>query len=667
MRRKFFLGTLVCIMVCLSLALCGSASPNENIFSEEADFVEIIVDAPNTLNNLESIYSLRALKSIVGNESEDGNVELLYNANNEAEYILVTAEEGGYAIFHRMTGSLMEAGEFGNSPYTGQTGKKYYFGPSNYVVETSSGAKTDIMRGGEITSDQLTAMHRGMAEIRSLVVERSEVTSYSSMVSSLQIANSKSKDMASTMSDDPVDWGENEFAKGIDVDAFTEVNGSELYKIMEYDSHYGYNSHGSCIFVSTVLLLRYYDMFVAPGLLPNETIPENWISFTESDSIPDIPHWTDENAGLYSCAIDDNDSVYEALHKYLIALEFQGRTANSSNPAEFGSDGYSVTKYNYTLPTCTTVSNNLHTFHNNVETNVFNLVKTSVDDSDPIAISIDYYSENEETNKISLASHTIVAYGYAEIDGERYYKAHMGWENCSSTIVPAYFASGICNALTVQDNHSELHAECSFSVCPSKTLMDTPMTCFASNGHPMLPSGLSHSCNFCDIQTVHSGIGLLDTWQDYTEFLLTYNSEQHRNGIIEACNNDQYHFSACTTCCEFITVETLDALEENWYGQYCILHTMAVSNDLWQLVKAPHSWSTPSHSNGCIIRCMDCGFTKGHATNSYRYEKVNFAKHNKICVYCGETVEEAHKLVQGYIGCILCGFGVGGNVAQGVN
>ena len=663
MRRKFFLGTLVCIMVCLSLALCGSASPNENIFSEEADFVEIIVDAPNTLNNLESIYSLRALKSIVGNESEDGNVELLYNANNEAEYILVTAEEGGYAIFHRMTGSLMEAGEFGNSPYTGQTGKKYYFGPSNYVVETSSGAKTDIMRGGEITSDQLTAMHRGMAEIRSLVVERSEVTSYSSMVSSLQIANQTAQNARNNSRNIvPEPWIRNPYNNEVQAYEFTEVEHGDFYNSLTDDTQFGHNSHGSCIFVSTVLLLRYYDMFVAPGLLPNETIPQEWIDFCARSDIPEIPHWKNANEDPYSCRINENNSVYGALHKFLIALEFQGRTANSSNPAEFGYDGYSVTKYNYTLPTCTTVSNNLQTFHNNVETNVFNSVKAAVDNSDPIAISINYKFATDD----DYTGHTLIVYGYLQTENNKYYKTHMGLYNQSSIIVPSYFASGDCNTLTVQDNHSELHAECSFSVCPSKTLMDTPMSCFASNGHPMLPSESSHNCKFCNEQTLHSGIGLMEAWQDYTDSIFGFLSAQSRKDeIFEDYADEQYHFCYCKECMEFLTARTHERMEVGWWAQPGYT-SYGVFDGQWEYLKAPHSWSTPSHSNGCIIRCTDCGFTKGHATNSYRYEKVNFAKHNKICTYCGETVEEAHKLVQGYIGCILCGFGVGGNVAQGV-
>ena len=112
MKRKTLLFSLILVMACLSLALLGSDTPDGNLTMDEDDFVELVVDAPLSLNYLESVYSLKAVNQIVGNEGEDGFAEVLYNANDEAEYVLATAEEGGYAIFHRMTGALMEAGEF---------------------------------------------------------------------------------------------------------------------------------------------------------------------------------------------------------------------------------------------------------------------------------------------------------------------------------------------------------------------------------------------------------------------------------------------------------------------------------------------------------------------------------------------------------------------------
>lgn len=665
MRRNVFLGTLIVVMLCLSLALCGSSSPSENLSAEETNFVELIVDAPNTLNYLESVYSLRAVNDILDHEEEGGNVELLYNANDEAEYILATADEGGYAIFHRMTGSLMEAGEFGPSPYEGQTGKKYYFGPSNYAVETANGAKTDIMRGGEMTESQLTAMHRNMAEIRSLVVERSEKKNYNTMLSSLQIASNEEQVAGASIRniiDD--DWVNNPYEQCVNVDAFTEIDHSDFYKIMTNYNHFGYNSHGSCIFVTTVLLLRYYDMFVAPGLLPNETIPQEWIDFCSRNDIPEIPHWEDEDSEPYSCEINDDDSVYEAAHKYLIALEFQGRSESSSNPAEFGYDGYNVLKYNNTLPSCTTVCNYRQYYSQNTESSVFNTVKSAVDLSNPIAITIKYKFSTDN----DYSSHAILTYGYLELGDSKYYKAHMGWENCSSIIVPSYFASGKCNFLTVADSHSQQQSKCGFSECASKTSANALMTCFASNGHPMVPSELGHKCEFCDVETTHSGIGLIATWQDYTDPIWgSLSAQTVKSNVLGNCFDDQYHLCCCKECIEYLTGRNQEYLTEGWWAQV-VLWSYGVLDGQWQYLKAPHSWGTPNHSNGCLVRCTDCGYSMEHTTSSYRYVRMNFAKHQKICTYCGETVEEAHKLVQGQVGCILCGFGIGGNVSiKGVN
>ena len=694
MRRKFFLGTLVCIMVCLSLALCGSASPNENIFSEEADFVEIIVDAPNTLNNLESIYSLRALKSIVGNESEDGNVELLYNANNEAEYILVTAEEGGYAIFHRMTGSLMEAGEFGNSPYTGQTGKKYYFGPSNYVVETSSGAKTDIMRGGEITSDQLTAMHRGMAEIRSLVVERSEVTSYSSMVSSLQIANQTAQNARNNSRNIvPEPWIRNPYNNEVQAYEFTEVEHGDFYNSLTDDTQFGHNSHGSCIFVSTVLLLRYYDMFVAPGLLPNETIPQEWIDFCQRSDVPDIQHWKSKTSDPYSCEVDSDDTVYEAVHKFLIALEFQGRTPSLINPVKFGYDGYDTFKYSCSLPSCITVLNNLQSYTTDIENNVFNTVQSAVDNSDPVAITITYKYNGDE----DYSGHAIVVYGYVEAPAQDYYKAHMGWPNCGSIIVPSFFASGTCNKLIVQDNHTTATAH---NCTNNGVVSGQSVSCFGNEGHQIISidNGRGHWCA-CGNNETHSGCGIMDAWQDYSQAGIPMSADACRELIYEYSEtvfryNQNVHFVACEECLEYYLNVSISETSTNWLEQCYMIEdflednswmkiiaphtagsTIAVNGQCmvecqgcgYHMYSTPHTWGTINHgTTQCVATCAICGHVSSDTQLSYVYNRYNFAKHIKICSNCGTAQEEAHKLVAGQKGCILCGFGVGGNVAQGV-
>ena len=717
MKRNVFLGTLIALMLCLSLTLCGSASPDGNISADETEFVELVVDAPDSLNHLESVYSLRAVKDILGNDGEEGNVELLYNANDEAEYILTTAEEGGYAIFHRMTGSLMEAGEFGASPYAGQTGKKYYFGPSNYAVEGLSGSKTDIMRGGEMTEAQLTAMHRYMAETRSLVVERSATKNYSSMLSSLQTA-SKEEQVAGNNSRNIVvnDWRLNPYFSRVEGQVFTEVEHPLFFKRMTNVGEFGFNSHGTCEFVATLLMLRYYDAFEAPGLLPNETIPQAWIDFCAGDNIPEIEYYGDINQlpighvgrEPFSCEIQEGDSIYEAAHKFLIALEVQGMTATEDQPLKFPQDGDDVSVYNLTLPSCTVVTNNYQYYSANTETSVFNAVKNAIDNDDPISISIRYIeggtTTNEDTNRSSGSEveeslHAIVAYGYLDVNGARYYKTHFGWPNTSSIIVPSHFVSGGCNTLTVQDSHSTDSAKCENNFCEKKMFLPGVMECFAGNGHIVFPDQLSHRCWFCDEQHMHVGGGLLDYWQDYG----TYDADESRYRMLQIYLDEGYdngyHFCACEYCIEYIDGKNYYPKTTDWENQEENINkfiTEFKAKEL-QMMIAPHRWGTESLTNGCCTTyCIDCGYVhsvshgRGEVFSEngccmtrclcgYEYEiphvgnftyigKRNF--HITTCINCSATYQEQHAYALGIEGCILCGYGApigGGIIIKGAN
>ena len=562
MKRNVWICTLILTMVCLTFVLCGSDA--------QGNIDDIVMDAPNTLNALEAEYSLDAAKSILGNEDASGNVELLYNANDEAEYLLVTANEGGYVIFHRMTGSLMEAGEFGSSPYADQEGKEYYFGPSNYVVANAQGVKTDIMRGGDISRERLDEMHQNMSEIRSLIVERAEIKSYERMIS--LYGASKAGDQGEEKSKRNSvngDWYTNPYDREVDIDAFIEIEHSDFYEGLITASEYGYNSHGSCKFVSTVLLLRYYDMFYAPSLIPNENIPEAWIQVCDSarDVLGQNAYGDTE---YYDCSIDvTNDSIYEALHKFLIASE------TKIGFSIFGTHGYSVKRYNNGLPSCIDVDNsNIIAL---MDDDAFNRAKILIDGDNPVALQIAYNSNS------GSGIHAVVAYGYLENDAGKYYKTHFGWPGNSYTsiVLPHYFVSTEINYLDIFDYHTTNNAHNCVNV---GYISNQSVGCFGNEGHYYV----------ADIDTHYCGCGLLESHGEQGEIT--------------------------------------------------------------------------SHNNQCYRTCEKCDFEYMISHIGYRYERYSIGKHYKICVNCGSVEEESHKMVQGAFGCILCGYGVGGNVSpKGVN
>ena len=637
MKRKTLLFSLILAMVIISLALCGADAPDGNISMDEDDFVELVVDAPLSLHYLESVYSLKAVNQMVGNEGEDGFAEVLYNANDEAEYVLATAEEGGYAIFHRMTGALMEAGEFGASPYAGQSGKKYYFGPSNYAVKDVNDVTTDIMRGGVMTTEQITTMHQYMAEKRALVVDRSETKSYANMLSALQTANTaEQQGEASVMSAVSGDWKTNPFANRVSISDFTNVANSYIFEYSYGKQSFGHNSHGSCGVVALVLLMKYYDITVAPGLIPStvDDLPQTWIE--ECLFAPEIPHYNDPTREYYSCAIESGDSVYESLHKYLIAL---------SNETEFPSTSAgrarAVYYYNLILPDCTSFGV-AGVSKQNIEES-FNEIKTMIDNDTPVKMGINYRETDEQEE---TSSHAIVAYGYYD-NGEngKYYRTPFGWDGCSSIVVPHIFANNYYERLYMGDNFYHT----GYNSCVYEN-------CFSKNKHIAMPQGNSHVCS-CDEVEEHVGIGAMEIWANYAN----YNANNKINDLYNLSNvrNEYGHFNACSECVTFILGIDISH-PTGWFEDYESLFDFVMDSNLWSISMSPHTRGTVSSSNfKCMSTCIDCGYSYEipHVGSFTYIGKINY--HITTCTNCGGSYQENHAYAIGITGCVLCGYGAG--------
>ena len=636
----------------MSLALLGSDTPDGNLSMDEDDFVELVVDAPLSLHYLESVYSLKAVNQIVGNEGEDGFVEVLYNANDEAEYVLATAEEGGYAIFHRMTGALMEAGEFGTSHYAGQSGKKYYFGPSNYVVKDVNDVTTDIMRGGVMTTEQISAMHQYMARKRTEFVESTGIKNYAEMQNALisfQTYEAQQNGEAVVAVVDGGTWDTNPYEDEVIASSFTEIDHSYFYKDLKDVSEFGNNTHGSCKFVSTVLLLRYYDAYYAPALIPNDAIPQAWKN--ECASAIKILDFADTE--LYNCAINDetmmgeDDSVYEALHKYLIA------EATHDGLCIFGTHGYSVTRYSNGLPSCINVSN--HKDEGKLKGWVFDHLKERIDNSDPVAISIGY----DETDSVAVI-HVVVAYGYYESGENKYFKTHFGWPskvvnnnvvNFSGIIVPHNFTSGESNYLSVTDTHSEGN-EHNCTQYGTKSGL-----CFANEGHKYYPTGYGsgHLCG-CGETHTHEGLGIIESWEDYG----TFDASEYRELLMQGNSNDTHHFSVCNYCIQYyVPGENFQEMNTSWDVQYQDIIGLFPSFQ-WTNSMAPHRMGPIVVSGGtCMTECSDCGhlYELSWRHKGYRYTNVNALFHDVYCIGCNEYMGRGEHMFNSKNVCTICGGG----------
>lgn len=667
MKRNVLLFLLIFVMACLSLALCGSDMTDGNLTMDEDDFVELVVDAPQTLHYLESVYALKALNQMVGNVGEDGYAEVLYNANDEAEYVLATAEEGGYAIFHRMTGALMEAGEHGTSPYAGQSGRKYYFGPSNYAVGDEQ-TKTDVMRGGEISAEQLSAMHRYMAEKRTQVIERSETKSYANMLKTLQTDNTAVQQSdISVMNVITGPWKNNPYARDLSIANFTNVADSYIFEYSYGKQTFGYNSHGSCSIVALTLLMKYYDQTVAPGLIPGnkDAIPNFW--FDECADAPLI----ESDYGLYDCEILSSDSVYEAVHKFLIAIS----ETDTLGPSRY-CQSLAILNYGILLPNCTDLGMNSYTESDIDE--LFDKIKQQINSNTPVKLSI-VYREQVGTEDMH---HAIVVYGYYDNgNGDKYYRTHFGWESSSSIIVPHIFANADYDTLSVT-NHQQYHNE------NSCTYGD----CFSNNKHTISPTQYGHICS-CGETVSHAGTDATSIWTNYSTDDGTYNAQVRRTMLLNSSVSEISHFYACNVCLEYVLGYALTNNTE-WIDDYSNL--LIISNRYTEIMRAPHVQGDiyasggkcvtsciycaherdAEHTRGgvfasegkCMTQCSCCGtvFEIPHIGNFTYFAKINY--HITTCNNCSASYQEAHTYLYGIEGCAVCGFGAGliGGIIKGV-
>ncbi len=589
MKKKFLCTLLACSIVISTFVLCGANFDLSKLDLEAGSSAQIYIGSiPSAPDTLEVTYALQAVNAQLGHDCEDGYVETLYNAEGQAEYLLAVAADGGYAIYHRVTGDLMELGEFGASPYAEQSGTKYYFGPSNYAVK--NGTETvDVMRETVMDVSDVQNASSYMSEIRTEVVSKSEIKTYSDMLSVLRDAKEGDVSTASIPTDG-TDWESNPYLNEVSISNFINVPDYQLFSETTSNEYFGENASGSCIYVSTVLLLRYADYTKEPGLIPNKKsdIPQMWKDYTNGKTVLSSDNKKVSSGGteeVFDCTITDNDSAYEALHKFLIALD---------SPEKFGSTGWDVSNYYNTLPQCFNLSNNF----GNVSTTImrFNIAQTLIAQGNPVAVSIRYYDITNGVADTTTTGHAIVAYGYYQNGNNMYLRAHFGWEDCSSIIVPYYYLSGKINYLDVTNTHgTNIHS------CTNQrtiTLGGTQYTvdCFAPSVHQVISYTTSHKCA-CGLNETHSGVGLI------SEFNSNYQS-----AIMSNYHDSTKHFILCRDCHNLYS--DIYLTEENFsnsISQFLIYSTLnnTYDNSNWDLMTAPHRWQIDETGNSV---CIDCGY-----------------------------------------------------------
>ena len=63
-----------------------------------------------------------------------------------------------------------------------------------------------------------------------------------------------------------------------------------------------------------------------------------------------------------------------------------------------------------------------------------------------------------------------------------------------------------------------------------------------------------------------------------------------------------------------------------------------------------------------FLLILSLAFTLSYMSNTY--SRYDFVKHIKTCSNCGVSIEENHQNAHGTLVCLICGFGIGGNLSQ---
>ena len=120
-KKQIGLTIMVLIVLIVTIVLWG----NTDIAEAQSvdDLVSVVQD--------ELIFDQVIQQNLVNKSVAD--CEYLYNLDNSADYLYVTLNGGGYAIFNRYTLEMLEYSLFGELPYDCDSSIKYYAGPTNYL------------------------------------------------------------------------------------------------------------------------------------------------------------------------------------------------------------------------------------------------------------------------------------------------------------------------------------------------------------------------------------------------------------------------------------------------------------------------------------------------------------------------------------------------------
>ncbi len=430
MKKSKFFTCLCVVVVIISSTFVGSSSIKPN----ELENAEIIAQKLFTCSDVSFSKYLSA--------------QYLKGLDEQNDYILVEAENGGYAIFEEENMELIEYSSTDFSPYIGvQSNNCYYAGPSNYFTKNKT--FQHICTSKTITDDEATTIANELKKHINLrqTKRAEEFATYKERIKNK--SGITKKDSINTTSAGPTG------SALISADSYTFT--SRNY-ISDYQFFINNNDHGinigkdaaannenattnTCTAVSTQLLLAYNHWSKDGRLIPYQ--PDSTTQFLLINPTPAEKEHVNNNLlkGTTSTINATRTSFFEYLLKKIPA-------GSPLSVSKIGIESY-LSEYTQEIVS-SLVDVDVYYVPLTSSKEINSILKQEIDSNRPAIAAINMFP-------IGSSLHSVVVYGYQRIiynneiiDG---FIAHFGWSSSSKTNV-WFNDDWVYSCLTFQTSHT---------------------------------------------------------------------------------------------------------------------------------------------------------------------------------------------------------------------
>lgn len=570
---------------------------------------------------------------------DNPQLKVLYNLNDEPEYLVVSSEGQGYAIFNRISGKLLEMSKNDDNPYK-SVSKGYFIAPFSY-------AEGSVSNLAEIESGKVYTLQ-----------EKQNIKIFQSSLKQKNIALQLAKNDYIDSSSEEFDFDNTEYCvDALDAEDYTNVAHSEsIMEWYEADADFLRNRHGTCVQVALTLLYRYSDL-VYGGIIP-QLPPQEWINSCSGYTI------MDSNGDLQNYSLLNTSSAANTMcnfTKYLAKLS--GITNSGTNDNQMLQ---AVSAYNAEVNSKGCLNINTLTHNQTSAENVEQFVSDGIANKRPTRMSI-FSSKGTDSEY-----HSVIAYGIKIGLNDTFYRVHSGWDNKSS-----YYISE--DYLVLNQNRTAVQLNVASNSNHNLSLGDSVhncnnINCYANNvSHRAVNNGETHACvcgyseshtYSCDYILQYEDVHFCEECGAIEEHeLQSISNSYHVCDVCDYINvHDFFHLGAYHSCsCGFsgeCDVEFWSYLDEN---ENAMLNDHKGECTICKnTVILSHNGCISLGSSGHSINCTDCGLISAQAPHNLIYKSLNSNQHQRKCSHCDyvlSTAPHQFEILAGFfLNCKICGY-----------